>query len=333
MDDRDLQLLRRLRDESVASDAEVMTARRALSSAIHDEISRATKKRRFVLRPALLGSATAVAAIVVAVSLLGQLVRPTTATAALTEIAAVAEARVPLDVAAGEGVYVQSSRTDLVQLASEDVPGTTTPVFSFLLPQTREVWIRADGSRLLRTTNGEPEFFSDSDAQLFASSGMAAQFGIGEVETTDFAPAETQIDIAALPLDPGALKLALLAEAGEPEEARDAAGEAADVMRIAAAVLRETTAPAEIRAAVLDVLAALGEQIEIVRNDDSVLEVAVEYQSSGSQLRRELSFDKASSALIGEQVVLVDGDDELGLPAGTMLVDSAFSVPTLTSLP
>ncbi|NNF63955.1 MAG: hypothetical protein HKN07_06815 [Acidimicrobiia bacterium] len=333
MDDRDLQLLRRLRDETVASDAEVMDARRALSSAIHDEISRATSKRRFVLRPALLGSATAIAAIVVAVSLLGQLVSPTTATAALTEIAAVAEARAPLDAAVGEGVYVASTRTNLVQAAAEDVPGATTPVFSFLLPETREVWIRADGSRLLRITLGEPAFFSDSDEQLFTASGLAADFGIGEVETTDFAPAETQIDVAALPVEPGALKLALLAEAGEPEEARDAAGEAADVMRIAAAVLRETTAPAEIRAAVLEVLAALGDEIEIVRNDDDTLEVAVEYQSSGSQLRRELSFDKASSALVAEQVILVDGDDELGLPAGTMLVDSTFSVPTLAPLP
>ncbi len=327
MDDRDLQLLRRLRDESTPSVEEVAAARRMLNAEIQKEISAASRSR--LRRPQLAALAAAAVVVVAFVfSFVGQLVRPAPVTAALTEIAAVVEARVPPLPVAGEGVYVRSVRSDLVQLAAEDVPGAEGQLFSFRLPQTREVWIRADGSRLLRAEVGQPEFFDSIDAELFARAGLSEVFGVGDVELIDFAPPEVEFDVSALPLEPTALRAALLTEAGTSEDP-----ETATLMRMAGIVLRESSAGPELRSAVVEMLAELGDDLEIVTEDGSILEVATEYRVGDITRLRSLTFDVATGALVAEALIAVDVTDDFGVLPGTPIIEATYSIPTPAPLP
>lgn len=331
MDNRDLQLLKRLRDESSAEAAEINAARRLLNAEIQREISGGRQRTRVSARlPQLVASAgIAVVALVVGVVIVAQLARPAPVTAELREIAAVAEASTPLTEQPGAGVYVESTRSNLVQVAAADVPGASGEVFSFILPELREVWVAPDGSRLLRVTVGEPRFLANGDAELFAAAELGAVFGVGEVEVVELAAPEVDIDLSALPLDIADLRIALLAEAGEGEEP---VADAVRLFEVSGAVLRETTASGPLRAAVLEVLAAEGDSIEVLRNDD-VLEIAVTYLRGGSEILHSLTFDKASSALVAERVTFVSADGSAGVPAGTAIVDATFSIPRIEPLP
>jgi hypothetical protein len=335
MDDRDLRAMRRLRDDAPAPPREVEAARRALQTAIDEEIARAAAPapRRGLRRPRLLArpafaTAAAVLAVVLAVSLVAQVLRPAPAVAALTDLATVAETVDPLVVPAGSAAYTRSERTDLVQIPAEDVPGAPGTVVSFLLPQVREVWVAPGGERRLAVTADAPVFFDDAAREAFDAAGLAADYGVGVTEVTTFAPPEVDVDPAALPVDPEAMRAALVALA-------DGAGgdEAVAVFDTGGALLRETRATPQTRAAVIRALATFGDRLRVVDRTDDLLEVAVDLAVGDATLEHSLVFDPATAALVAETVVLVAGDPALGVPDGTALESATYSPPRIVAFP
>ena len=335
MNDRDLQLVRRLRDESSAPPEEVLAARERLFAAIQEEIDGtavSARRRRSLPRFAtarLAAAAAAVAVVLVAVVVGSQLLAPPAAVAGLTELARVAEITEPPAVTAGSGIYVRSDRSELVQFAGEDLPGVDDAVVSFLLPQTREVWLRADGTRRLRVEVGIPVFFDPATEAAFYAAGFDAVYGVGIVDDVELARPEVDLDVGSLPADPdaleGALRQSLTAATDEhPVEVR--------LFELAGALLRETSASPELRAAALEVLAGI-DGIELVEDTEQSLAVGLEFSVGDAGFVHTLAFDRASSALTGERVEYTGGDAGFGVPAGTALVEATYSIPTVRTLP
>ncbi len=323
--DKDLQLIRELADRSDAPETEVIDARRMLQQAIAAEKS---PPRRSWL-PRLVPALGAVAVLVVVAIIGTQFVRPTTAFAALNEVASVAERLDPLVVPPGDAVYVRSERTDLVQFAGEDFPGIDAPVLSLLLPQVREVWVRAGGGRRIAVTAAAPFFFDPAAEAAFSGSAAEESLAIGRTMTTELAAPEVDLPLDTLAPDPELLRVQILELNAAEDSGRS---DTVKLFETAAALLRETAASPALRAAAVRVLASLGDAVEVTSDEASVT-VAVAYEVDGLTYTRSIRLDRATSALVGEVVVLVDGDAEAGVPPGTALVDATYSGPTVVTLP
>jgi hypothetical protein len=335
MDDRDLRSIRGLRDRTPAPTEEVAAARRALQAAIDAEIATSaeqamprTRVRRWFARPAI-ATVMAVLVLVVAVSLVAQVLRPAPAVAALTDLARVAEAVDPLRIPPGDAVYTRSERTDLVQIPAEDVPGAPGTIVSFLLPQVREAWVSPAGERRLAVTAGEPRFFDDDARSAFYAAGLAEDYGIGETEVVAFAPPEVDVDPSTLPLDPDAMRSALVALA----EGDGAADEAVAVFDVGGALLRETRATPETRAAVIRALATFGDRLTVTERSDDLLEVVVSFTVGAAAFEHTLVFDPAVAALVAERVTLTAGDDTYGVPDGTDIESATYAEPAVVPFP
>lgn len=323
--DRDLQLIRELADRSDAPESEVINARRMLQQAIAAE--KAAPRRSWL--PRLVPAFGAVAVLVIVAVIGTQFVRPTTAFAALNEVATVAERLDPLVVPPGQAVYVRSERTDLVQFAGEDFPGMEAPVLSLLVPQVREVWVRAGGGRRIAVTAAPPVFFDAAGEAAFSGSAAEESLAIGRTVTTELAAPEVDLPLDTLATDPELLRAQILELNAAEESGRS---ETVKLFETATALLRETAASPALRGAAVRVLAALDDAVEVTSDEASVT-VAIDYEIDGFAYTRSIRLDRATSALVGEMVVLVDGDAEAGVPPGTALVDATYSEPTVVTLP
>ncbi len=217
-----------------------------------------------------------------------------------------------------------------------------------LVPVTRELWVKSDGSGRLIETRGEPIWFGPADKAEWIAEGSPDLGGGAHTDTRfaptppDYVPGTPQAwpgslyyeDVDALPTDPAALRQLI-------DQRAAANGGSTDYERftIVGDLLRETVAAPQVRAALYRVAAGLGgvQLIGSVTDRAGRTGTAVAMtnaQSSRGLERRVLIFDPRTSMLLEEQDVLLhkvdwlDADPPMVIGYATYLVsDVVPSIP------
>ncbi|MHB1293754.1 MAG: CU044_5270 family protein [Anaerolineae bacterium] len=198
--------------------------------------------------------------------------------------------------------YTRSESTYLSMVAG---PGERTLVA--LVPRSRQIWVAPDGSGRIREVSGEPIFLAERDRVAWEAAGSPP---LGLATNQDFGPGELHYeDLQGLPTDPDALAAFLRQRAdqpsGTPVEAR--------VFSLVGDLLRESNAPPALRAALYKVLAEVA-GVELVGHvTDGAgrpgVAVALTTDYGEAKQRRTLIFDPFTSALLGEEQVLLERVD------------------------
>ncbi len=308
----DLDLLRRAAPDPVPPTPEAYAlAHRALKNRIGAE-RRRPRRRTLVVSVAGLGlAAVAAVAVFLGVGRGGQ--PAATAATVLHRAAAVARAQVPLrPLAPGEYLYVKSVNEYLSAGIFED--GRS---FSALVPAVREIWRGPDGGRILQTY-GTPIFLTARDRETWVAAGRPSLAGAvdgtddGKLDTT-FGPGE--LPPPDLPTDPAALFARLRHDAEGYGN-----GLYTEMFTLVGDGLRETMATPEQRAALFEVAARIPgvELLGDLTDRAGRAGVAVAMSDEVTRIRSELIFDPRTSALLGEEEVVLEGNS-FGYPAGTVI--------------
>jgi hypothetical protein len=239
-------------------------------------------------------------------------VAPTSAGEALESMALVANHQLASETG-GRYLYTQSESLDGVTIA-----GAVSA--QALVPTTREIWIARDGSGRLRRRSGKPVFLSEGDRRQWEAATRDLQgFQGGGVEDDTFGPGGLSFrDLSGYPTDPDALFQAIQAEArGFPVPEQE-------MFVIVGDLLRETDASPEFRSALYRVAARIPgvELVGEVVDPSGRHGAAVGFRSG--HWRKELIFDPSTSLLLAERTVLIEPDESVDKPPGTVTTYAVY---------
>ena len=209
-----------------------------------------------------------------------------------------------------------------------------------LVPVSREIWAKADGSGRLVESRGEPIWFGPADKAAWVAAGSYDLRG-EPFSDTRFGPTPPGLapgtpqewpgslyyeDVDSLPTDVGALRRMI-------DERAAAGGGSTDYERftIVGDLLRETVAAPQLRAALYRVAAGLGgvELVGSMTDRAGRIGMAVSMtndQSSRGLERRTLIFDPETSMLLAEEDVLLDKVDWLDAEPPLLIGYSTYLV-------
>jgi hypothetical protein len=255
-------------------------------------------RRRWVRRVVAVAAAAALIGVATVVIRPGSTGGPTPAAAAeLEQLAQVAAAQ-PAATPPGPGQYQYTDSQEAYTSSTYDGPGHS---YTVQLPETRQIWIGADGSGRLLETFGAAIFLSPQDRADWVTAGSP---DLATAPTDEsFGPgglSDGPTDLSTLPTDPSALAALISSrriEGGPPGPSEDFA-QIGDL-------LRETDASPALRAALYQVAANLPGVLLLgaVADHSGRPGVGVGYNWGGVQ--HELIFDPTTSALLGEEDVTV----------------------------
>lgn len=176
--------------------------------------------------------------------------------------------------------------------------------FSVLVPRTREIWARPDGSGRIRDMTGAPIFLGERDRDRWQAAGSPPLAFTAERDVGPTARWEAR---ERLPTEPGQLADVLRQRAAKPGGFPPAD---AEVFVLASDLLREAGASPALRAALIEVIASI-DGVELVGDvTDRVgrrgRSVAMTSAHSGGAQRKVLTFDPVTAALIDEETVLLE---------------------------
>lgn len=218
-----------------------------------------------------------------------------------------------------------------------------------LVPVSREIWIKPDGSGRLIQSRGEPMWFGPADRAAWQTAGSPDLRGTPYSDTR-FGPMPPGVepwtpqpepgslyfqDVDSLPTDPGSLRQLIDGRAA----ANGAGSTDYERFTIIGDLLRETVAVPKVRAALYRVAAGLNGVVLVgsLRDRAGRTGTAVSMtnaQSSRGLERRVLIFDPRTSALLGEEDVLLhrvdwlDADPPIVIGYNTYLVsDVVAAIP------
>ena len=308
--------LRRLAGDPRPSPAEEAVALARLRQATAAERSAGKKQRSRLL---WLTPATAAAAAILAAVALALVLRPGAAEAALTELAQASRRAMPPDTRTGAFIYQEADSVDLVIRPGSEL-GLDRAAVAYLLPTYRAAW-RQPATRFLRsvTTTGPPIFFDQEVAAAYRDHGGAALDRVGETVVEQFTDVTDPILETDWPTNADGLRQALeerLSAGGDPRSLE------VQLFGAAANILRETADP-QLRAAALEVLAALPVEL-LDRRSDGAITIAVTYD--GPPLTRETLTIAADGTLLTRSSTWLEPDPQLRTPPAT-------SVSTVTYRP
>ncbi len=221
--------------------------------------------------------------------------RVSAASELLEEMARVAEIRPYEAPQHGEYVYTKSKALRLAYGGNE----ATGEQWASVVPVTREVWEAPDGSGRIREVWGHPTFLTERDREIWVAAGKP-DLQVGPFVTDEaFSEGELDyIDLSDLPVDPGELRSLIdhrVIRGGPPGDS--------ETFTIIGDLLRETSAPPDVRAALFRVAASL-EGVDLLGDttDESGRPgIAVGYTEDA--ITQELIFDSVTSQLLGERTV------------------------------
>ncbi|MCO5309678.1 MAG: CU044_5270 family protein [Austwickia sp.] len=160
----------------------------------------------------------------------------------------------------------------------------------------------------------------------------------GHARTTNLAPVDipaawqvpTPAWLAALPRDTDALRARMYADAAGHGPSTDA-----EVLVIAADVMRSGLVPADLRAAVFRVLRTVPGVT--VTSEQATLDgrtgVGIGRSEDRNGLRQELVIDPATGQVLGERTLVVRESEGLPVPVGTVFAESAVSRAVVDRVP
>jgi hypothetical protein len=230
------------------------------------------------------------------------------AQAALIEIARAARAASPIDVPSGSFILSESTRFDLAIRPGEEL-GVSSEFVAYQLPTSRRVW-RAPEQRffMVETIIGEPTFFSSEVEAAYYTAGIDEADKVGETITEQFSDVVDPLMETEWPTETDRLmeemESFLQSEAPTP----------AQMVGLAADLLRETNPNPELRAALLEVLAQLPLDLEEQDDDSVTIGVTEDERLTTLTLSR-------TGELQAETITLLEGDPQLGIPFRTVIED------------
>jgi len=263
--------------------------------------------------------ATAVALLVVLAVSLIQTASTSPAEALITELAEVAEVTDPLVIPDDLFAYTQTEATVLMEVDPESLEGVEIPhdSLAYGLPQTRETWMGDEGTARLSTTYFRPVFFSSADEAAYYAAGLDQRDRIGETVTETQPDASGVLDEMDWPTDPVELETRIRSLVGDTD---------LEVLETSLKLLRETLIPPRLRTAVLLVIAGL--DLELVdESPDGAGTFSVSFESPEPK-RWTFTLD-ATGYLRFEELILVDGDPDRGVPPGTAEYTADYTAPRL----
>jgi hypothetical protein len=270
-------------------------------------VSPRPRKTQLALGPFSLSRPTtlriSVAIILAAVILVAGLLWPgrgqQAAAAVLNDLAAVAALQ-PAPVP-GTAPGYRYAKTDSMYLSMMGAQGGE--IIAALVPKVRTMWIAPDGSGRIRETAGEMVFLSEHSRSAWQAAGSPP---LGGAINRDFGPRGLSFeDLSLLPTDPGALANVIR------ERAQRADPPLYDEMFVVVGdLLREQTAPPQVRAALYKVAAGIPgvELVDQVQDRSGRQGVAVAKTSTytGVKRRHVLIFDPTTSAHLAEEDVILE---------------------------
>jgi hypothetical protein len=246
-----------------------------------------------------IGAATILAAVILVAGLLWPGRDQQAAAAVLNDLAGVAALQ-PAPVPATAPGY-RYTKTDEMYLSVIVARGGD--VIAALVPKVRTMWIAPDGSGRIRETAGEMVFLSERSRSAWQAAGSPP---LGRAINEDFGPQKLSFeDLSLLPTDPSALGTVIR------ERAQRADPPLYDEMFVVVGdLLREQTAPPQVRAALYKVAASIP-GVELVgqvhdRAGRQGVAVAKTSTYTGVKRRHVLIFDPRTSALLAEEDVILE---------------------------
>lgn len=299
-------VLRRLRDADPASHERVdgaarePLAQRALEEIISQPLHGRSGGRNPRLAP--IGISVAVLISVVVIGMLATQrpaeVRLGSAQVALTRAAEVAAGATVPQLAPGQYLYARTAATELFTFGSGDERWTA------FVPVQQEFWIAPDGSGRIREVPGRPTFSGQRDRALWRASGKPRVQG---------RPSDRVVGPGALAPDLGAeastdaqsLALVLLRTdlaSDLPEDQR--------LFVVSSDLLSSPLVTPELRSSLYHLVAGL-DKVELLGHvkdpmGRTGIGVAIPSGSTGVESRRVLIFDEATSAVLAEEVILLE---------------------------
>lgn len=314
----ELDILRRALGEPPPGAEQRASARARLDTAIDTEL-RAGRPRSSSRRLRAIAATAAALTVIAAVAWV--VVWSDEPASALEALARSARQVDPMEVPPGAFAYTRSEHVALVGGPGDQFPGIDDEEVAYLLPTTREAWIRADGFVQLATTTHPPFFFDPRVEAAYYQAGHDRIDGIGETVTSVFGEVEDPFAGVQWPTDreelAGVLEEWVHLGPGEPPRE-------VQLLQLVAAILRERILEPDIRAALIEVLATLDLQVTVA---DNLVTVTVDYEQRFS-LRYSVSFDDEAN-LSSESTRLLDTTDEPHIPAGTVISRATYTPPII----
>lgn len=315
------ELIRREAQPAEPSEDQLLHARQRLQAAILNEQVRAKRPARRWLVPSL---ATVLLLLVVGGV---ALFRPSPAEAALAEIAEAARTAAPIDIPQGSFIYTRSDRVDLAIRPGFEF-GFDVEFVAYLLRSTREVWRQPDTEFIqIRTTNHAPIFFTPDAEAAYYQLGLDSSDRLDEVQSEQLTGVTDPILEVDWPTtEPDALNEALRDYAAQGGDDRP---EAVQVFDLATDLLRETDQSPQFRAAIIEMLAQL--PVDLLERTDSAITIGVTHQPR-TPTQDTITLSPAGF-LLSETSTLLAGDPELGIPAGTIILQVDYPETGITGEP
>lgn len=265
------------------------------------------------------------AAIVAAVVALSLAVSPNPAQAFLSEIAQAARTASPLEIPEGSFIYSESESTDLVLRPGVEL-GIETEFVAYLQPLARQVWRQTlTNFYQIETTLGQPQFFDPTIEAAYNSLGLHRTDRIGEAVTRRLTEVVDPLVETAWPIQPSQLRQAMEAYALKGGDERPTE---AQLLDLAADILQETNPAPELRSAILQVLAQL--PLEFYgRGTQGAVTIGVTYPAP-LQTRDTVTLSRRGE-LLARTTTLLQADNRLGVPAGTVVSQARFEPPRITT--
>lgn len=313
-DDSIDRLLRAAFDVPDPSEADLARAESAFRSRIEAAPREPDRALGLLRRMPRLAVVSVVVAVIVAVVGV-QLSRPAPAVAALGEIAEAAGLVMPLTVPSQSYAYTASEAVVLVVIPAERI-GDSDGRLAYLLPQTREVWRGDAGTVQIRTTIGTPRFFDQALVVRYYAAGIDREDQVGQTRIETVGETSGILEERRWPTSAEDLERLLVSMSGEP----------VGRLQIALALIRETAAPPELRAATLEVIAHV-EGLELVEERGDEYFFGFDTITSDGRTRYAFTLS-GSGTLVEESETLVDGFENLGIPPGTVISHTTYG-PTV----
>lgn len=246
--------------------------------------------------------------------------RSSPVSAAMEEIARIAETTEPLTVSDTEFVYTRSEMQAIFIVPKEglgDVPYTGDHLV-YLALSTRETWFGTRGTVQIRTTFHEPVFFTAVDESVYYAAGIDKQDQIGETITTTVTDPTKQV----WPTDPveldSAIREAMVTERGLPETV--------EYLDVALDILRESFSSPQLRAATLRLIGDINGLQLVETSAAQSVTFLIEYVDRNVDARLTFTIDMIGNLSFEEHLNLT-ADQEFGIPADTSVFVVEYSAP------
>jgi hypothetical protein len=311
------ELIRREAVPSEPSDEDYRRARQRLEAAILQENRRRERQVPRWIVPAI--ASLLLVLVVGGVSLF----RPSQAEAALAEIAEAARQAKHSDIPEGSFIYSRSERLDLAIRPGIEF-GLDEEFVGYLIPSSREVWRQPDNEFIqIRAINHTPIFLDPDLEDLYYQLDLDKTDQLGETQLEKLTGVADPLLEEDWPTQPNALHEALREHVSQSGDERP---EAAQIFDLATDLLREANPSPELRAALVEVLAAL--PVELIEQTGETITIAITY-TSPTHTRDSITLDH-DGVLLAEESTLLEDDPQLGIPADTTILKVIYQETHVT---